>query len=67
MQEVVCAVCGAINQMVAHACWRCLEPIADRGVAAAEAIGADADPRPSHRVADPASCEVPLDREQNFS
>jgi hypothetical protein len=25
MQEVVCADCGAINQWVAHSCWRCLE------------------------------------------
>ena len=34
MQEVVCADCGAINQWVAHSCWRCLEPLSDRSVAA---------------------------------
>jgi predicted amidophosphoribosyltransferase len=35
MQEVVCADCGAINQWVAHSCWRCLEPLSDRSAAAA--------------------------------
>ena len=33
MQEVVCADCGAINQWVAHSCWRCLEPLSDRPTA----------------------------------
>jgi len=33
MQEVICPSCGAINQMIADACWRCLEPIADRPAA----------------------------------
>ena len=37
MQEVVCADCGAINQWVAHSCWRCLEPLADRSIAPAPA------------------------------
>jgi ribosomal protein L40E len=37
MQEMVCTDCGAINQSVAHACWRCLEPLADRPAATVEA------------------------------
>jgi predicted amidophosphoribosyltransferase len=36
MQEVVCPGCGAINQLIADACWRCLEPLADRPAAAAD-------------------------------
>jgi ribosomal protein L40E len=34
MQEVICPSCGAINQMIADACWRCLESLADRPAAA---------------------------------
>jgi len=34
MEEVICPSCGAINQVIADACWRCLEPIADRPAAA---------------------------------
>lgn len=36
MQEVVCAGCGAINQVIAVACWRCLESLSDRPAATAE-------------------------------
>jgi predicted amidophosphoribosyltransferase len=28
IQEVICPSCGAINQMIADACWRCLEALA---------------------------------------
>jgi predicted amidophosphoribosyltransferase len=45
MQEVVCADCGAINRLVAHACWRCLEPLADRSAAAVEAEEPQPEPR----------------------
>jgi predicted amidophosphoribosyltransferase len=44
MQEVVCDGCGAINRSIAHACWRCLEPLTDRAVATAEAIEPMPDP-----------------------
>ena len=44
MQEVVCADCGAINRLAAHACWRCLEPLSDRQAGIAE--GAEAGPDP---------------------
>jgi predicted amidophosphoribosyltransferase len=36
MQEVICPSCGAINQMIADACWRCLESLADHPAAAAD-------------------------------
>ncbi len=47
MQEVVCPDCGAINRLVAHACWRCLEPLSDRPAATAEA----AEPQPHANTA----------------
>ncbi|MEO8424704.1 MAG: hypothetical protein ABI595_12450 [Actinomycetota bacterium] len=47
MQEVVCADCGAINQAVAHACWRCLEPLTDRAAATAEVAEPQPEPRPA--------------------
>ena len=49
MQEVVCADCGAINQWVAHSCWRCLEPISDRSIAPAPAPAAE--PLPDQQTA----------------
>jgi predicted amidophosphoribosyltransferase len=50
MQEVVCADCGAINQWVAHSCWRCLEPLSDRSVAAVAGV-AEPEPKPEPRTA----------------
>jgi predicted amidophosphoribosyltransferase len=47
MQEVVCADCGAINQWVAHSCWRCLEPLSDRSAAAAQIAEPLPDARPA--------------------
>ena len=47
MQEVVCADCGAINRLVAHACWRCLEPLAERPDATTEAVEPVSEPRPA--------------------
>jgi predicted amidophosphoribosyltransferase len=45
MQEVVCADCGAINRLVAHACWRCLEPLSGRPGGTAETAEPLPDPR----------------------
>lgn len=47
MQEVVCADCGAINQWVAHTCWRCLEPLSDRPAGTAEIAEHLPDPHPA--------------------
>ena len=47
MREVVCADCGAINQVVAHACWRCLEPLTDRTVGTSEAVDPGPEPSPA--------------------
>jgi len=46
MQEVVCVDCGAINQVVADVCWRCLEPIAGRAAASLD-LEPQAQPRPA--------------------
>jgi ribosomal protein L40E len=46
-QEIVCADCGAINHVAAHACWRCLEPLSDRPAATAEVAEPPPDPRPA--------------------
>jgi len=43
MQERVCPDCGAINQLSAESCWRCLELLANP----AHEVAAVADPRPS--------------------
>ena len=47
MQEIVCPSCGAINQVIADACWRCLESLADRPAAAAADPAPQAHPRPA--------------------
>jgi predicted amidophosphoribosyltransferase len=47
MQEVVCTACGAINRLVAHACWRCLEVLSDRSSEDAEVAEAPPEPRPA--------------------
>jgi ribosomal protein L40E len=36
MQEIVCADCGAINQVIADVCWRCLESLSNRPAAGLE-------------------------------
>jgi ribosomal protein L40E len=46
MQEVVCVDCGAINQVIADVCWRCLESLSDRSAASAEPEP-QAQPRPA--------------------
>lgn len=46
MQEVVCTGCGAINQLVARACWRCLESLSDPA-GAAEVAESRPDPHPA--------------------
>jgi predicted amidophosphoribosyltransferase len=46
MQEVICPSCGAINQVIADACWRCLESLSDRSAAAVEPV-----PQPQPRPA----------------
>jgi hypothetical protein len=45
MQEVVCADCGAINQRISHACWRCLELLSDRPAGTTETAEPLPDPR----------------------
>lgn len=45
MQEVVCVDCGAINQWIARACWRCLEPLSELRAEAAEAPETQQAPR----------------------
>lgn len=49
MQEVVCTGCGAINQLVARACWRCLESLSDPAATGtvAEPLPPLPDPRPA--------------------
>jgi predicted amidophosphoribosyltransferase len=47
MQEFICPSCGAINQMIADACWRCLESFAGRSAAAAEIAEPLPDARPA--------------------
>jgi hypothetical protein len=47
VQEIVCADCGAINQVVAHVCWRCLEPLADRPTGTTQAVEPLPEPRPA--------------------
>jgi len=44
MQEVVCVDCGAINQVIADVCWRCLEPLSRRPAAGPEP---QVEPRPA--------------------
>jgi predicted amidophosphoribosyltransferase len=51
MQEVVCADCGAINQWVAHSCWRCLEPLSDRAAAVAGVAEPEPNPEPGTATA----------------
>ena len=46
MQETVCPECGAINQVIADACWRCLESLADRPAATTDPEP-QAHPRPA--------------------
>jgi hypothetical protein len=46
MQEVVCADCGAINRSVAHACWRCLEPLSEGSTDHPARTEADIAPEP---------------------
>jgi ribosomal protein L40E len=44
MQEVVCVDCGAINQVIADVCWRCLESLSNRPAAGPEP---QVEPRPA--------------------